>query len=242
MGRELVDLIRKMSRSNVTWGAPRIRNELAKLGIEVAASTVARYMVRERKPPSPAWRTFLDNHVKDLVAVDFFVVPTATFGVLFGFLVLAQDRRRVLHFNVTANPTAEWTARQLVQAFPEETAPRILVRDRDRIYGDRFRRILEILGVEEVVTAARSPWQNAYAEQLIGSLRRECLDHIVVLGEIHLLRILAGYFEYYNRSRCHLSLAGDAPEPRPAQGPELRRVVEQPEVGGLHHRYERAAA
>jgi putative transposase len=199
-------------------------------------------MVRERKPPSPAWRTFLDNHVKDLVAVDFFVVPTATFGVLFGFLVLAHDRRRVLHFNVTANPTAERTARQLVQAFPEETAPRFLVRHRDRIYGDRFRRMLEGLGVEEVVTAARSPWQNAYTERLIGSLRRECLDHIVVLDEIHLLRILAGYFEYYNRARCHLSLAGDAPEPRPVQGPTLGRVVQLPEVGGLHHRYERAAA
>jgi transposase InsO family protein len=231
-----------MSRSNVTWGAPRIRNELAKLGIAVAVSSVARYMVRERKPPSPSWRAFLDNHVKDLVAVDFFVAPIATFGGLFGFLVLAHDRRRVVHFNVTARPTAEWTARQLVQAFPDETAPRYLVRDRDQIYGERVRRMLKVLGVEEVVTAARSPWQNAYAERLIGSLRRECLDHIVVLGEIHLLRILAGYFEYYNRARCHLSLVGDAPEPRPAQGPELGRVVERPEVGGLHHRYERTAA
>ncbi len=226
----------------MTWGVPRIRNELAKLGIEVALSTVARYMERERKPPSPSWRAFLDNHVKDLVAVDFFVVPTATFGVLFGFLVLAHDRRRVVHFNVTANPTAEWTVRQMVQAFPDETAPRFFVRDRDQIYGERFRRMLKVLGIEEVVTAARSPWQNAYAERLIGSLRRECLDHIVVLGEIHLLRILSGYFEYYNRSRCHLSLVGDAPEPRPVQGPELGKVVEQPEVGGLHHRYARAAA
>jgi putative transposase len=213
LGRELVGLIRKMSRAKVTWGAPRIRNELAKLGIEVAVSTVAKYMVRERKLPSPSWRTFLDNHVKDLVAIDFFAVPTATFGVLFGFLVLAHHRRRELHFNVTANPRAEWTARQVVQAFPEETAPRYLVRDRDRIHGGRFRRVPEVLGVEEVVTAARSPWQNAYAERLIGSLRRECLDHIVVLGEIHLLRILAGYFEYYNRSRCHLSLMGDARNP-----------------------------
>ena len=242
MGRELVGLIRKMSRANVTWGAPRIRNELAKLGIEVAVSSVAKYMVKARKPPSPSWRAFLDNHVKDLVAIDFFTVPTATFGVLFGFLVLAHDRRKVLHFNVTASPSAEWTARQLVQAFPEERVPRFLVRDRDGIYGVRFRRTLDVLGIEEVVTAARSPWQNAYAERLIGSLRRECLDHIVILGEIHLLRILAGYFEYYNRARCHLSLAGDAPEPRPEQGPELGRVVELAEVGGLHHRYERDAA
>ena len=239
---ELVGLIRRMSKSNVTWGAPRIRNELGRLGIEVAVSTIARYMVRQRKPPSPSWRAFLENHVKDLVAIDFFTVPTATFGVLFGFLVLAHDRRRVLHFNVTANPSAEWTARQVLQAFPDATAPRYLVRDRDRIYGGQFRHMLEILGVEAVVTSARSPWQNAYAERLIGSLRRECLDHVVVLGEIHLLRILAGYFEYYNRARCHLSLAGDAPEPRPVQGAALGRVVELPEVGGLHHRYERAAA
>ena len=242
LDRQLVELIRKMSRSNVTWGAPRIRNELAKLGIKVGLSSVAKYMVRERKPPSATWRAFLDNHVKDLVAIDFFAVPTATFGVLFGFLVLAHDCRRVLHFNVTANPTAEWTARQLVQAFPEETAPRFLVRDRDRIYGERVRHVLEVFGVEEVVTAARSPWQNSYAERLIGSLRRECLDHIVILGELHLLRILAGYFGYYNRSRCHLSLAGDAPVPRIVQGAELGRVVELPKVGGLHHRYERAAA
>ncbi len=242
LGRELVGLIRKMSRSNVTWGAPRIRNELAWLGIEVVASTVARYMARGRKPSSPSWRAFLDNHVKDLVALDFFAVPTATFGVLFGFLVLAHDRRRAVHFKVTANPSAEWTARQLVEAFPEETAPRVLLRDRDRIYGGRFRRVLEILGIEEVVTPARSPWQNAYAERLIGSLRRECLDHVVILGELHLLRVMTGYFEYYNQARCHLSLAGDTPEPRPVQGPELGRVVELPEVGGLHHRYERAAA
>src|SRR6266496_4995101 len=201
LGRELVELIRKMSRADVTWGAPRISNELAKLGIEVAVSTVARHMVRERKPPSPSWRAFLDNHVKDLVAIDFFVVPTATFGVLFGFLVLAHDRRRVLHFNVTANPTAEWTARQLVQAFPEETAPRFLVRYRDRIYGERFRGTVEMLGIEEVVTAARAPWQNPYAERLIGSLRRDCLDHVIVLDEVHLQRILARYFKYYNATR-----------------------------------------
>jgi len=242
LGREIVGLIRKMSMANVTWGAPRIRSELAKLGIETAVSTVARYMVRRRKPSSPSWRAFLDNHVRDLVAIDFFTVPTATFRVLFGFLVLAHDRRRVLHFNVTANPSAEWTARQVVQAFPEERAPRFLLRDRDQIYGTRFRHVLKVLGVEEVITAARSRWQNAYAERLIGSLRRECLDHVVVLGEVHLLRILAEYFEYYNRARCHLSMAGDAPEARPAQGPEFGGVVERPEVGGLHHRYERTAA
>ena len=242
LDREVVRLIRRMAQANVTWGAPRIGNELAKLGIELAVSTVAKYIPRRRKPPSQTWRAFLENHLKDLVALDFFVVPTATFGVLFGLVVLAHHRRRVVHFNVTAHPTAEWTARQVIEAFPEDTAPRFLVRDRDKIYGERFRRAIEVLGIEEVVTAARSPWQNPYAERLIGSLRRDCLDHVIVLDEAHLRRILAKYFAYYNGTRCHLSLAGDAPEPRGVQGPELGEVVEFPEVGGLHHRYERAAA
>ena len=242
LDHEIVRLIRLMAEANVTWGAPRIRNELAKVGIEVAVSTVAKYMPRRRKPPSPTWRAFLENHLKDLVALDFFVVPTATFGVLFGLVVLAHHRRRVVHFNVTADPTAEWTARQVVQAFPEDTAPRFLVRDRDKIYGERFRRAVEALGIEEVVTAARSPWQNPYAERLISSLRRKCLDHVIVLDEVHLREILAKYFEYYNGARCHLSLAGDAPGPRSVQGPELGEVVEFPEVGGLHHRYEREVA
>jgi len=161
------------------------------VGIDVAVSTVAKYMPRRRKPASPTWRAFLENHLEDLVALDFFVVPTATFGVLFGLVVLAHDRRRVVHFNVTAHPTAEWTARQMIEAFPEETAPRFLVRDRDQIYGERFRETVDLLGMEEVVTAARSPWQNLYAERLIGSLRRECLDHVIVLDEVHLLGIVA---------------------------------------------------
>ena len=228
LDREVVSLIRRMAQANVTWGAPRIRNELAKLGIEVAVSTVAKYMPRRRKPPSPTWRAFLENHLKDLVALDFFVVPTATFGVLFGLVVLAHHRRRVVHFNVTAHPTAEWTARQVIQAFPEETAPRFLVRDRDKIYGERFRRAIEVLGIEEVVTAARSPWQNPYAERLIGSLRRDCLDHVIVLDEVHLRRILAKYFEYYNGTRCHLSLAGDAPEPRGVRGRSWARSSSSP--------------
>ncbi len=169
-------------------------------------------------------------------------MPTATFGVLFGLLLVAHHRRRVLHFNVTANPTAEWTARQEIHAFSEETAPRFLVRDRDKIYGERYRRAVEVLGIEDVVTAARSPWQNPYAERLIGSLRRECLDHVIVLDEVHLGRILARYFKYYNATRCHLSPACDAQEPRAIQGPELGRVTEFPEVGGLHHRYDEQAA
>jgi len=161
------DLIRKMSRANPTWGSPRVRNELAKLGIEVSRATVAKYMIRNRKPPSPTWRSFLDNHVKDLVSIDFFTVPTATFRVLFVLLILSHDRRRVVHFNVTSSPSAEWTAQQIVQAFPEETAPRYLLRDRDGIYGPYFRRRVRNLGIKEVLTAARSPWQNPYVERLI---------------------------------------------------------------------------
>jgi len=231
-----------MSTANVTWGAPRIRNELAKLGIELSPTTVAKYMVRRRKPASPTWRSFLDNHVKDLVAVDFFVVPTATFRVLFVFLVLAHDRRRVLHFNVTTSPSAEWTARQIVQAFPEDTAPRFLVRDRDGIYGQFFRRQMESLGIAEVITSARSPWQNPYVERLIGSIRRECVDHMVVLDETHLRRILTRYFDYYHRARCHLSLDGDAPTPRRVQRAESGPVVALPHLGGLHYEYVRKAA
>lgn len=242
LDREVVRLIRRMSQANVTWGAPRIRNELAKLGIEVAVSTVAKYMPRRRKPPSPTWQAFLENHLKDLVALDFFVVPTATFRVLFGLVVLAHHRRRVVHFNVTAHPTAEWTAGQVIQAFPEETAPRFLLWDRDKIYGERVRRAVDVLGIEEVVTAARSPWQNPYAERLIGSLAGSAWTHVIVLDEVHLQRILAKYFEYYNETRCHLSLAGDAPEPRGVQGPELGEVVEFSEVGGLHYRHERSTA
>lgn len=239
---ELRALIRKMLTSNPTWGAPRIRNELAKIGINVSRLTVAKYMVRQRKTPLPTWRSFLDNHVKDLVSLDFFVVPTATFRVLFVLLILAHDRRRILHFNVTSSPSAEWTAQQVVQAFPGDSAPRYLLRDRDCIYGKYFRHRVKSLSVEEVLTAVCSPWQSPYVERLIGSIRRECFDHVIVLNERHLRRILRSYFQYYHRSRCHLSLEGDAPESRPVQGPELGQVIELPEVGGLHHRYVREAA
>ena len=184
----------------------------------------------------------MDNHVKDLVSLDFFVVPTATFRVLFVLLILAHDRRRVLHFNGTSSPSAEWTAQQVVQAFPGDSIPRYLLRDRDCIYGKYFGRRVKNLGIIEVLSAARSPWQNLYVERLIGSIRRECLDHVIVLNEWHLRRILRNYFQYYHLSRCHLSLDGDAPVPRSVQGPELGQVIELSKVGGLHHRYIREAA
>ncbi|MBA3438927.1 MAG: transposase [Pyrinomonadaceae bacterium] len=239
---EVSSLIKRMAAANPLWGAPRIHGELLKLGIDIAERTVSRLMPRQRKPPSQSWRTFLDNHLKELVSVDFFTVPTATFRVLFVFVVLSHDRRRVLHFNVTEHPTAEWTAQQIIEAFPEDRAPRYLLRDRDQIYGEDFRQRVKGMGVEELITAAHSPWQNAYVERLIGSIRRECLNHVIVLGEHHLRSILKSYFEYYHCARTHLSLGKDAPEARPTQRPESGEVIELPQVGGLHHRYERQAA
>jgi transposase InsO family protein len=240
--REIRDLIRRMSRENPTWGAPRILSELLLLGHEVAEGTVAKYMHRPRKSPSQTWRTFLDNHVPDIAACDFFTMPTVTFRVLYVFIVLRHDRREVVHFNITTNPYAEWTAQQIIDAFPYEEAPRFLMRDRDGIYGDYFKERMKGLGIEEVLIAPRSPWQNPYCERVIGSIRRDCLDHVIVLNERHLHRILTEYFDYYHNSRCHLSLDRNSPIPRRVEPPSEGEVVATPQVGGLHHRYTRRAA
>jgi putative transposase len=240
--KEIQDLIRTMSTANATWGAPRIHGELLKLGIEVSQATVAKYMTRHGKPPSQTWRTFIENHLNTMVSVDFLVVPTISFRILFVFLVMSHDRRRVLHFNVTAHPTAEWTADQILQAFPWDTAPRYLLRDRDSIYGDTFRRQISSMEIKQVLTAPRSPWQNPYVERVIGSVRRECLNHIIAINEASLRAILRSYFSYYHDSRCHLALNKDSPEPREIQCPNKGRIVAIPKVGGLHHRYERRAA
>jgi putative transposase len=242
VSREVRDLIRRMSLANPRWGAPRIHGELMKLGISISQATVAKYMVRHRRPPSQNWRTFLTNHMQTMVSVDFFVVPTITFRILFVFVILSHERRRPIHFAVTANPMSEWTARQLLEAFPWDSAPRYLLRDRDGVYGEKFQEAASWLGIREVPTAPQSPWQNPYAERLIGSIRRECLDHVIVWNETGLHRVLKSYFEYYERARTHLSLEKDAPIPRTIQPPELGTVVEFPEVGGLHHRYKRRAA
>ena len=241
-GREVRDLIRRMSRENPLWGAPRIHGEILKLGIDIAQSTVARYMVRHSRPPSQTWRTFLTNHAEGLASVDLFVVPTAAFRLLYAFIVLGHSRRRLVHFNVTQHPTAAWLARQITEAFPWDSAPKHLIRDRDGAYGIAFRDRLRAMDICEVLTAPRSPWQNAYAERVIGSIRRECLDHVIVLNERHLRRILSSYLDYYHRSRTHLSLEKDCLEPRAVQPPGTGRIVVMPQVGGLHHRYERLAA
>ena len=231
-----------MSQKNVGWGAPRIHGELQMLGINISQSTIAKYRVQYRKPPSQTWRTFLDNHVKDFVSVDFFTVPTATFRILYVFVVLRHDRRQIVHFNVTEHPTAQWVAQQLVEAFPFDSAPRYLLRDRDTLYGTRFRSRVHSLSIEEVLTAPRSPWQNPFVERLIGSIRRECLNHVIILNQPHLKRILCSYFQYYHSARTHLSLDKQSPTPRNVQSFDQGKVVALPHVGGLHHEYVRRAA
>jgi hypothetical protein len=240
---DIITLIREMNHANPLWGAPRIHGELLKLGITLAQRTVARYMVPRSDPrASHNWKAFLRNHLGSMVSVDFLTVPSMTFKVLYVFIVLSHDRRRVLHFNVVESPSAVWTAQQLREAFAFTSPPKYLLRDRDRIYGLEFRCRVEALGLEELRIAPCSPWQSPYVERLIGSVRRECLDHVIVLNQAHLHRLLKAYFAYYHRSRTHLGLAKDAPEPRPAQGPEEGKIVAFPQVGGLHHRYERLAA
>jgi putative transposase len=231
-----------MAQANPLWGAPRIHGELQKLGIDVAERTVSRLLPNRRSPSSQTWRTFLTNHVRGLVSIDFFAVPTARLRVLFVFVVLAHDRRRVLHFNVTEHPTAAWTAPQIVHAFPDDSAPPDLLRERDAVYGRVFRQRAKGMGVAEVLTAPQSPWQNPFAERLIGSIRREYLDHVFVFGERHLRRILTSYLVYYHQARTHLSLDKDAPDGRPITPPVLGAIISIPEVGGLHHRYVRRAA
>ncbi len=240
--REIRNLIRQMSSANPLWGAPRIHGELLKIGIEVSQATVAKYMVRRRGAPSQNWRTFLRNHAGGIAAIDMFVVASASFRLLYVMIILAHDRRKIVRIAVTEHPTAAWLSRQVTEAFPWDTAPRHLLRDRDASYGSEFRSRVEAMGITEVITAPRSPWQNAYVERVIGSIRRECLDHLVIFNERHLRRVLSSYVDYYQRTRTHLSLDKDCPDSRPIQQRSVGRVVAIPKVGGLHHRYERLAA
>ncbi len=242
ISKELRGLIRQMSEANPLWGTPRIIGELEKLGIEVSRATVDKYRVRVRRNPSPSWKAFLKNEAKAIAGIDFFTVATLNFRVLYVFVVVMHDRRKVIHFNVTEHPSAEWTAQQIVEAFPWETAPKYLLRDNDGIYGREFTKRVKGMGVEVVRTACRSPWQNPYTERLIGSIRRDCLNHVIVIGEEHLRSLLRSYFDYYHRSRTHLGLSGDCPESRKVDPPENGRIVEIPKVGGLHHQYVRKAA
>ncbi len=242
LDREVRDLIRQMSVANPLWGAPRIHGELLKLGIEISQATVAKYMVRRRGTPSPTWRSFLRNQAAGIAAIDMFVVASASFRLLYVMIILAHDRRKIVRFDVTGHPTAGWLSRQVTEAFPWDTAPRYLLRDRDASYGSEFCKRVDAMGITEVITAPRSPWQNPYVERAIGLIRRECLDYIVIFNERHLRRVLSWYVEYYHQTRTHLSLNKDCPDPRPVMPPGSGRVVAIPQVNGLHHRYERLAA
>ena len=232
---ELRAPIAEMGQANPLWGAPRIHGELLKLGFDVAQSTVAKYMVRRRGPPSQGWRAFLRNHAPDISAIDMFVVPTVGFRLLYGLAIITHHRRQLVWINVTTNPTAEWIAQQLTEAFPWDQAPRYLIRDRDASYGLAVTRRLAAMGIRDRPTAPRSPWQNGHVERLIGSIRRECLDHVVVLGEAHLRRILTTYASYYNELRTHRSLAKDSPIHRVIE--RFGTVTSRPFLGGLHHQY-----
>jgi hypothetical protein len=241
-GRSRIDsdlrvLIKKMSIENPIWGAPRIHGELLKLGFEVAQSSVAKYMVKRRSPPSQGWRTSLRNHAPDIAAMDLFVVPTISFSRFYALVIVRLDRRELVWINVTANPTAEWIARQITEAFPWDEAPQYLIRDRDRTYGTVFTRRMRAMGIRDKPIAPASPWQNGFAERLIGSARRDCVDHLIVISEAHLRRILRAYACYYNDIRTHWSLAKDAPVSRPIQ--QTGSIRAQAILGGLHHHYVR---
>ena len=237
MPLDIRQLVRDMSVANPLWGAPRIHGELLKLGIEVGQTTVAKYMARGRRPPSQGWRTFLRNHADGIASMDLFVVPTISFRLLYGLLILRHGRRQIMSLGATAHPTAEWIARQLIEACGWDRAPRYVVRDRDSVYGQVFMRRLRAMGIRDRPTAPRSPWQNGHSERLIGSIRRECLDYVVVFGERHLRHVLASYAAYYNQARTHLSLNKDAPLSRPIQ--TVGRILPRPILGGLHHHYVR---
>src|SRR5271170_6715990 len=239
LSADIRSLVRRISRENPLWGAPRIHGELLKLGIEIAQSTVAKYIVRRRGPPSQGWKTFLRNHSPHIAAIDMFVVPTVGFGLLYGLAIVRLERRRLVWINVTANPTAEWIARQITEAFPWDQAPQYIIRDRDASYGHAVTRRLAAMGIRDRPTTPRSPWQNGHIERLIGSIRRECLDHFVILGEEHLRHVLANYATYYNGARTHLALDKDAPLHRPAQ--TVGRIASVTWLGGLHWHYVRMA-
>lgn len=235
-------LVRKMSTDNPLWGAPRFHGELLKLGFDVSQATVSRYMPKRPPNPDQTWRTFVRNHMDCTAAIGFLVVPTLTFSVLYILVVLHHGRRELVHFAITTNPTAQWTAQQITEAFPWNNSPRYIVRDNDGTYGETFRKRLGAMYIQDVRTAPRSTWQNAYAERVLGSIRRECLDHIIIKNEKHLRSILKAYLSYYNRSRTHLSLNKDPPISRPVEPATPGRIVKIPIVGGLHHWYKRVAA
>ncbi len=237
VSKEIRDLIREMSLANPLWGAPRIHGELMMLGINIAQSTVAKYITKQRLPPSQTWKTFLCNHADGVASCDFLIVPTIGFKLLYAFVILGHGRRKLLHIGVTANPTAEWAARQITEAFPWDSAPKTLIRDNDSIYGAAFKKQLATLSIRDGPTAFRTPWQNGFVERVIDSVKRECLDHMIIRDEAHLRRVLKAYARYYNCARTHLGLSKDAPFSRSIQ--TCGRIKAISHLGGLHHEYVR---
>lgn len=234
---ELIGLIRQISAENPTWGAPRIHGELLKLGLRVAQSTVSKYMIPRGRRPTPGWLTFLRNHADGIAAIDMLSVPTLTFGQVYAFVVLGHERRKILHFEVTRRPNALWLARQITQAFSKDRTIVHLIRDNDGAYGATFRRAIRDLGIRNRPTRPYSPWQNGYVERVIGSIKRECLDHLIIVNAAHLRRVLSAYADYYNNDRTHLGLKKDPPNSRPIE--TTGRIVSRPILGGIHHRYHR---
>jgi len=239
---EVIHLIRRMSLENPLWGAPRIHGELIMLGYDVSESTVAKYIVKRRERPTQNWKTFLQNHRTEIAAIDFLTVPMINFKTLYVFVVLSLDRRWVIHFNVTTNPTADWTANQLLQAFPFDSAPKYLLRDRDGIYGEQVRETIRLLGMKDKMISARSPWQNGYCERVVGTIKRECLNHAIIFSEAHARRLLRRYFDYYHDDRTHLGLDKGTPGGRRVESADSGQVKRRAAVGGLHSRYYREAA
>ena len=242
LSKEIRELIFRMVAENPTWGAPRIHGELLMLGFDVSERTISRWMRRAPRDPEPAkrWLAFLHNHREVIAAMDFFTVPTITFGALYCFFVIRHDRRRILHFNVTDHPTSAWTVQQLRQAFPFDSAPRFLIFDRDAKYGLGVPLGVRSMNIEPIQTSYQSPWQNGVAERWVESCRRDLLDHVIVLNERHLKRLLSDYVSYYHEDRTHLGLAKETPGGR-VRSTSSGRVIALSRLGGLHHRYERAA-
>jgi len=243
---EVRKLIRQMAVENPTWGAPKMHGELLKLGFDISERTVSRYLARltRRGDPSQHWLTFLKNHREVIAAMDFFTVPTATFRILHCFFVISHDRRRILHCNPTEYPTSQWVVQQLREAFPEETAPKYLILDRDKKLGGDVPEMLNSLGSRLLRTSYRSPWQNGVAERWVESCRRDLLDHVIILGEAHLRRLVREYINYYHEDRTHNGLGKDTPDRRLVERRKCRttELISLPRLGGLHHRYKWAAA
>jgi putative transposase len=242
LSTDLRELIFRMVAENPTWGAPRIHGELLMLGFDVSERTISRWMKRAPRDPQPAqrWRAFLANHREAIAAMDFFTVPTISFGVLYCFFVISHDRRRILHFNLTKHPTSAWIIQQLREAFPFGAAPRFLIHDRDAKYGTEVPAAIRSLKINAVRTSFESPWQNGVAERWVGSCRRELLDHVIALNERHLKRLLAEYVSYHHEDRTHLGLGKGTPGCRP-RCVTSGRVLSYDRLSGLHHRYDRAA-